>query len=237
MAGPRPSAVAFDLDDTLVDHERAARAAISAWLTERGWTTDDAGVADRWIALERQHFADFVAGRVDFVEHRRRRLRAILDVVDADANRADDALDVLFEEYRDRYVRHWRLFDDVLPALRRLRAKGIPVALLTNGQSGQQHEKVRRTGLAPYVDLLLTVADVPAPKPDPRAFATLCELLRVPPAHVVFVGDDLEVDVEGALAAGLRAVHLDRTGSAVSTDRHPAVRTLADLAAVAGLPS
>ena len=121
------------------------------------------------------------------------------------------------------------LFDDVVPTLTRLRAFGAPVAVLTNGQPGQQHEKLERTGLAAHVDGLLTVADVPAPKPDARAFAALCARLRVPPPQVVFVGDDLGVDVTGAQAAGLLAVHLDRTGSASRSPGHPTIRTLVDL--------
>lgn len=221
-------AVAFDLDNTLVDHDRAARLALAAWVDRRGWTAHRE-MGDRWIALEDRHFADYVAGRVDFEEHRRRRLRGILPVVGADLPTGDDDLDALFAEYRQLYTQNWVLYDDVLPALRRVAEAGLTVAVLTNGQPGQQHEKVARTGLAPHVDLLLTVADVPAPKPDPRAFATLCGRLGRGPTEVCFVGDDLDADVHGASAAGLPTVHLDRAGIARHSSTHTTIRTLADL--------
>jgi FMN phosphatase YigB (HAD superfamily) len=56
--------VAFDLDDTLVDHGRAARTAISAWLAGRGLAGPDSRttIADAWMELERRHFGDYVAG-------------------------------------------------------------------------------------------------------------------------------------------------------------------------------
>ncbi len=232
----RATAVTFDLDDTLVDHTAAARAAITGFLADRGWRAD-AAVADRWITLERQHFAAYVAGHVEFSEHRRRRLRGILEHVGADRAAAlpDDAMDAEFMDYRDRYVLAWRPFDDAVPALRRLSAAGIVVAVLTNGQPGQQHDKLERTGLAPYVELLLTVADVPAPKPDTRAFSTLCDRLATVPADVLYVGDDLAVDIAGANGAGLRAVHLDRTGTAAPGDQ-PRIRTLDELAVSPSIP-
>jgi putative hydrolase of the HAD superfamily len=49
-------------------------------------------------------------------------------------------------------------------------------------------------------------------KPDARAFRSVLEKLGVPPGASVMVGDNLERDVAGAQALGMRAIWVDRTG-------------------------
>lgn len=50
-------------------------------------------------------------------------------------------------------------------------------------------------------------------KPDPRVFAEACRRLGTDPARTAYVGDELDVDARGALAAGLVGVWLDRPGT------------------------
>ena len=69
------TAVAFDLDGTLLDHERAARDAVHDWVATRGWQAPEDAAA-QWLRLEREHFAAFTTGAITFEEQRRRRLRA-----------------------------------------------------------------------------------------------------------------------------------------------------------------
>ncbi|WP_323132320.1 HAD family hydrolase [Kineococcus indalonis] len=67
-------------------------------------------------------------------------------------------------------------------------------------------------------------------KPRPAAFLAACERLGVPPAATLHVGDEHAVDVLGARAAGLRAVHVDRTGTGPA-DEVARVGSLRELAA------
>jgi putative hydrolase of the HAD superfamily len=72
-------------------------------------------------------------------------------------------------------------------------------------------------------------------KPDPAIFYLALNALRVPPGGTVLhVGDSLRYDVAGALAAGLQPVHLDPYGFCPAPDRHPHVRSLADLPLLIG---
>ena len=43
-------------------------------------------------------------------------------------------------------------------------------------------------------------------KPDPKIFIRAAERVRVPPQQCLFVGDNPEADIGGALAAGMQAV-------------------------------
>jgi putative hydrolase of the HAD superfamily len=70
-----------------------------------------------------------------------------------------------------------------------------------------------RTGLTPLLDGIVISAEVGAAKPDPAIFERALAVAGAPAEEAVHVGDTPDVDVAGALAAGLRAIHLDRSGA------------------------
>lgn len=51
-------------------------------------------------------------------------------------------------------------------------------------------------------------------KPDARFYTALCDRLKLNPWEVLMIGDTWRSDFEGATAAGLHAMHLDRRGGA-----------------------
>jgi len=87
-----------------------------------------------------------------------------------------------------------------------------------------------RLGLDAHLAVVVHSAGVGASKPDPRPFAVALERLAVATGDALHVGDHLREDVEGARAAGLRALLLDRSDRAVPD----AIRSLAELPARAG---
>ena len=52
-----------------------------------------------------------------------------------------------------------------------------------------------------------------ARKPDPAIFAAALELAGAPPDEALHVGDTPEEDVDGARAAGIRPLLIDREGT------------------------
>lgn len=215
--------VLFDLDDTLVDQEGASRAALLDWLPELGLDLDDPEeLVTAWGGISEDAYARYQRREITFLEQRRVRVREFLG-----ADTTDDEADELFTGYLSRYEQGWVAFDDAVPALRRVRDAGLVVALLTNGDSGHQRLKLDRTGLAAHVDVVVASDDLPAGKPDPRAYGSACEILGVAPDDVLMVGNDVEKDFQAPLDAGLGAVLLDRY------DRYPEVadriRTLTEV--------
>jgi putative hydrolase of the HAD superfamily len=98
----------------------------------------------------------------------------------------------------------------------------MPVGILTNGNAELQARKLRVLGLAQVP--LFASSELPAPKPDVRAYEAACTGLGSAPFRTVMVGDDLPNDVEGALLAGLKAVWFTR-----GADRTAPVPVIADL--------
>jgi putative hydrolase of the HAD superfamily len=69
-------------------------------------------------------------------------------------------------------------------------------------------------------------------KPDPRIFGLALDALGIREADrgaVVHVGDSLRYDVTGALAAGIRPLHLDPYGFCPLPDGHEHLRRLDDI--------
>jgi len=93
----------------------------------------------------------------------------------------------------------WVAYPDALPALKALRAAGIPVALVSN--IGFDARTVTRAlGLDEYIDAYALSYEVGRCKPDPAIFTHACRLLGVEPERTLMVGDNA-VDA-GAVKAG-----------------------------------
>jgi putative hydrolase of the HAD superfamily len=219
-------AVGFDLDGTLFDHEGAARSAIAGFLTTRDWIhPGDPGVA--WLQLEDVHFREYAAGLITFQEQRRRRMRGLLDSIGVQSDAHD--VDGLFADYLDHYRSAWVPYPDVSATLSELRSMGIVLAVLTNGEQAQQEDKLRRMGVLDEFDAVLAASALPAFKPSRLAFEALCAALNQHASSVVYVGDDLAVDVIGAAAAGLTSVWIDRHGRGGVPSDVPVLTSLTEL--------
>jgi putative hydrolase of the HAD superfamily len=102
-------------------------------------------------------------------------------------------------------------YADAGPALEALRAGGHRLAIVSNWDCSLE-EWLQPSGLAELVDGVVTSAATGAAKPDRAIFDRALELLGTEPEGAVHVGDSLEKDVEGARAAGIRAVLVARGG-------------------------
>jgi putative hydrolase of the HAD superfamily len=75
-------------------------------------------------------------------------------------------------------------------------------------------EVLARCGLEGALDGIVTSAEVGSRKPDPAIFTPALRLAGCSAAEAVYVGDTPAEDVEGARAAGIPALLIDRGGGA-----------------------
>jgi HAD superfamily hydrolase (TIGR01509 family) len=113
----------------------------------------------------------------------------------------------------DREHEVWRPQYTVLASaaalLESLQDRGLKTALVAN--SWPEPARVLRAdaealGLAAHLDALVFSADVGFRKPAPEIFLRACDELGVDPAAALFVGDDLERNVQGAAGVGMRTM-------------------------------
>jgi HAD superfamily hydrolase (TIGR01549 family) len=132
---------------------------------------------------------------------------------------------------------NFSLYDDVRPCLTRLRDAGLAVGLVSN-TNRDLDGVLDAFELRPLVDGAVTSAQVGLFKPAPEIFAAALTCVGAAACDTVMVGDSYRDDVEGALAAGLAAVLLDRGGHrALEADglEAPVIASLAELPALLGL--
>ncbi|MEV0574469.1 HAD family hydrolase [Streptomyces sp. RTGN2] len=202
-------AVLWDIDDTLFDYTSAAAAGMTRHLAAEGLpggyaSADEA--LDAWQRLTREHWARFAAGETDWQGQRRDRARDFL------GRPLDDAeADAWFDRHIAHYEASWALFPDTVPVLDAL-AGTHRHGVLSNSALEQQHHKLTVLGVRDRFETLLCAAELGISKPAPEAFHAACEALDLPPAEVVYVGDEPDIDARGAVSAGLSGVWLDRRG-------------------------
>jgi HAD superfamily hydrolase (TIGR01509 family) len=94
----------------------------------------------------------------------------------------------------------------VKPTLEALRARGIAVAVLSNGWNPLQTRKAEQAG---FLGPVLVSSEIGVQKPAPQAFESLLRTLGTDAAQTWYVGDDPRIDVAGAQALGISAVWID----------------------------
>jgi putative hydrolase of the HAD superfamily len=124
---------------------------------------------------------------------------------------------------------------DAAPALRRLRAAGLRLVVVSNWDASL-HERLAEAGLAALVDGAVASAEAGSAKPDPAIFTRALALAGVPAHDAWHVGDSVEADVAGAGNAGVTPVLLDRDGTTVAPAGVTTIRTLAELPRLAQYP-
>jgi putative hydrolase of the HAD superfamily len=105
----------------------------------------------------------------------------------------------------------WEPFDDAVPAIEALRERGVRLAVVSNWDS-RLRNILRARRLEPYFDAVVISAEVGWRKPHGAIFRRSLEALGAAPGEALHVGDSVGDDVEGARAAGIRPVLLDRSG-------------------------
>ena len=120
-----------------------------------------------------------------------------------------------------RVVTEW-MYRRPLKYLKYCRRKGLEqfftYATAHNMQIGvfsdyPAQEKIEALGLSEWVKLVLCATDknINAFKPQPKGFHRACEEWNLQPNEVLYIGDRVEVDGEGAIAAGMPCIILDGT--------------------------
>jgi putative hydrolase of the HAD superfamily len=119
-------------------------------------------------------------------------------------------------------------FGEVVDALTALRERGLTLIVVSNWDVSL-HAMLDDTGLRPLVDGAVASAELGAAKPAPAPFERALALAGVEPEQAWHVGDDLDADIAGAAALGIRPVLVDRDGAQTAPDGVLVVPDLSDL--------
>lgn len=154
----------------------------------------------------------------------------------------EDALDTAFaafpsadRRFRDDLLDAYRGLDcypEVPELLKRLKAEGARIAILSNGSPRMLDTAVRTAGLDTSIDDVFSVDQIRIYKPDPRVYEIVTLAYRVFPDAISFQSSN-RWDVAGAARFGFRAVWINRAGA---VDEYSDMRPAAVLRDLSGLP-
>lgn len=117
--------------------------------------------------------------------------------------------EAMHEAYWKAVLDHMEIRPGVSELLTRLKDAGVPVGICTNMNADIQMRKLCRLGLADICGKLITSEEAGRDKPHPEIFRLAQRRLGTPAEQTLMVGDSLNHDVRGALAAGLPALWLN----------------------------
>jgi len=138
----------------------------------------------------------------------------------------DQFFDEIFERFRRSEF--WRVYDDVEPALAELKRRGLKLGVISNFDS-RLYDVLRACKLNRFFDSVHISTWAGAAKPDLAIFQAALGHYRINPSQAWHVGDSLREDVEGALAAGLKAFLIDRRGEQRSAAGYVSLFSLSQL--------
>jgi putative hydrolase of the HAD superfamily len=216
------NAVLFDALGTLVELQPPAPR-LRSRLAEAGFDVSGERAAAGIRAEIEYYLAHHLEGadRESLEDLRDRCATVLMDALDL------DGLDHLTARRALMGALEFRPYADAIPALSHLRADGRRLVVVSNWDCALP-DWLGPPGLLELVDGVVTSAEVGVAKPDARVFRRALELAGVGPEDAVHVGDSPDNDVEGARAAGIRPVLVQRDGEPPPGVEH--VRSLRELA-------
>ena len=209
------STIFFDLDGTLIDQKTAQNAAC---LTIYRRYHFDAVVSEdhfirKWDALTVLHYDTYLRRECTYNQQRERRITDLFSAYGIACSKTP--LEV-YDEYLRSFESSWRPFPEVTACLEAL--KDYRLGVLTNGDAGQQNQKLAATALAPYFSHVICAGDYPFAKPDTRLFEEIRSIANVPLSECLYVGDSYESDIVPCLALGMKCVLVDRQNASTHRD-------------------
>jgi phosphoglycolate phosphatase len=184
------SAIALDLDGTLLDTIHDLAASVNALLAELGLR---ALPQDAIRAMVGKGMANLV-----------RRALAVATGVSSEAvddAEVKDALGRYQAHYAAHLGRETRSFPGMKEGLLRLRAMGFPLAVVTNKATRFVRPHLAQAGIEQCFSLVIGGDDLPTKKPEPGPLLHAANVLGVAPRRLLMVGDSIN-DVLAARAAG-----------------------------------
>ena len=199
----------FDLDITLIDVKKAQYAAIedlyNIYKFDR--VIDVASFTKKWDELTDYHYAFYTRKEISYEEQRNRR---IIDLFECYNMKLDKTPKEIYDIYLKSFEDNWSLFDDVYNVIEKLYNTGYKLGVISNGDFNQQTDKLKRTGIYKFFEIVTTSSEYDYSKPNPKLYETIIQRFNIDKNEMIMIGDQVEKDVIPCLSIGIDAIWLNR---------------------------
>lgn len=112
------------------------------------------------------------------------------------------------------------VYPDVISNLEMFKLS-FKLGLITNGAPGVQNEKLDKSKLRSFFNVIVISGELMTKKPDSAIFKVVLQRLDMKPSDVLMIGNSLNSDIQGGNIAGITTVWLNRDKKKNDTDIIP----------------
>ena len=202
----------IDLDHTLFDTDASEVASFNDTLRVAG-IADPEPLLGPYQRINLELWALVEEGEMRPQEVRTRRFERLVDEQSVDADPRQ-----LADDFVTGLGTHGELYDGAFEVLDEL-SRQASLALITNGLSEVQRERIRRLGLDEFFEAIVISAEVGAAKPGTEIFDITFAALESPDRETaLMVGDNLSSDIQGGINYGIATCWYNPHGKSAAGD-------------------
>lgn len=209
----------FDLDNTLINYggvtEKAWQLTCQKCIEEYKININAIKMSEEIIKVNNSIWEDEKKrpkGNFSFHELRKSIVSEALKHFEINNNEIVEWLVSNYSHYKHKAI---YVFEDVFDTLKELKKRGYLIALLTNGDSAFQREKLKRFDMELLFDGIFIDGEQGVGKPEKEAYENVLNMFHVQPSEACMIGDHYLWEVVAPISYGLKAIWVNRGESGV----------------------
>lgn len=112
--------------------------------------------------------------------------------------------------YNDVFFKHFCLFDGVIDVFKLLKSKNIKIVILSNNIFVQQYQKLSKSNIIEYIDVIQTSDECGEEKPNNMIFYSIQSKLNISFNNMAYVGDNYTHDIMPSITLGMLAFFIKK---------------------------
>jgi len=194
----------FDLDQTLWDFDTNSDLAFKQCFENQNITLDLDVFLEKYAPINEAYWKRYSVNEISKEQLKYGRFKETFDLLNYEID--DNSIEYLSDKYLEilpdfKHLHHGtiEILDYLFP--------NFKLHIITNGFNEVSFRKIENSGIGKYFDQIITSENAGAKKPDAQVFQYALNLAKATPHDSIMIGDNIDADVKGALAAGMTAIY------------------------------
>lgn len=198
--------VFFDLDHTLWDFDKNSEKAFKQIFKEQQISVDFNKFIKIYLPINAEYWKLFRQGEVSKEELRFGRLKDTFNKFNYQVS--DNFINKISNNYLEYLPVYNSLIEGAVELLEYLK-RNYSLHIITNGFKEVQNQKLEKSNIKKYFQVVVTSECVGVKKPNPEIFEFVLKEVKAKPEECVMIGDSYETDIIGAFNSGILPIHFN----------------------------
>lgn len=196
----------FDLDHTLWDFDKNSEKAFKQIFKEQQISVDFNKFIKIYLPINAEYWKLFRQGEVSKEELRFGRLKDTFNKFNYQVS--DNFINKISNNYLEYLPVYNSLIEGAVELLEYLK-RNYSLHIITNGFKEVQNQKLEKSNIKKYFQVVVTSECVGVKKPNPEIFEFALKEVKAKPEECVMIGDSYETDIIGAFNSGILPIHFN----------------------------